>query len=101
MTLKTFMAGVLLAASGCLVVVPVAHSDPLIPPSPGELQYLDQARRLLPGSGDPVAVNSDGELLDLGRYSCFRRDSTGLIGYEATYVSPILTQLAFIYLCPQ
>ncbi len=94
-------AGALLAGLGCQVAVPVAHADPLTPLTPGENQFLDQARRMFPGSGDPDAANSDGELLDQGRYACFRRDSTGQIGYEVTYVSPIVTQLAFIYLCPK
>ncbi|WP_131815186.1 hypothetical protein [Mycolicibacterium holsaticum] len=53
-------------------------------------------RRVLPGSGDPVAFNSDGELLDKGRYVCYMRDANELVGYEATLVSAIVTQLAFI-----
>lgn len=101
-TLKRLMAGVLLAGSGgCLVGVPLAQADPLTPLTPAENAFLDHARRVLPGSGDPVAFNSDGELLDQGRYVCMKRDTVGQVGYEATFVSPIITQLAFIYLCPQ
>lgn len=100
-TLKVLTAGVLLAAPGSLVGAPGAQADPLTPPSPAEIAFLDHARRVFPGSGDPDAFNSDGELLDQGRYACMKRDLDGQVGWEATFVSPIITQLAFIYLCPQ
>lgn len=100
-TLKMIIAGVLLAGPVCLVGIPVALAEPLIPLSPAEIKFLDHARRVLPGSGDSDAFNSDGELLDQGRYACMRRDQTGQVGWESTFVSPIITQLAFIYLCPQ
>jgi len=100
-TLRKLAAGALLAGLGCLAGTSVAQADPLTPLTPGENQFLDQARRLFPGSGDPDAFKSDGQLLDQGRYACFRRDSSGLVGYEVTYVSPIITQLAFVYLCPK
>jgi hypothetical protein len=93
--------GALLAGPGCLVCGPLAHADPLTPPTPAEVQYLQEARRILPGSGDPIAFNSDGELLDRGRFACYERDVVGLVGVNGTFISPIVTQLAFIYLCPQ
>lgn len=89
-----------LAATVCLAGVPVAQAEPLVPPTPAELQYLDHLRQVLPGSGDPAAFVSDGELLDKGRYVCYMRDANDLVGYEATLVSAIVSQLAFIYLCP-
>ena len=98
-TLSSLGAGALLV--GCFVCAPAAQADPLIPPDNAEIQYLEQARRLLPIADDPVAFNSDGELLDSGRLACYRRDVTGQVGAQVTFVSPILTQLAFIYLCPQ
>lgn len=100
-TRKVLMAGVLVAGSGCLIGVSAARADPLIPPTPAEVQYLEQARRILPGSGDSVASNGDGDLLQRGRFACYQRDVIGLVGVNATFVSPILTQLAFIYLCPK
>lgn len=90
----------LLAATVCLADGPVAQADPLVPPTPAEVQYLDHLRRVLPGSRDPAAFNSDGELLDKGRYVCYMREANELVGYEATLVSAIVSQLAFIYLCP-
>ncbi|WP_284235541.1 hypothetical protein [Mycobacterium antarcticum] len=77
-----------------------AQAEPLTPLTPAELQYLDQARRVLSVSHDPLAFRSDGELLVDGRFACDKR-ATGMVGYEATLVAPALTQLAFIYLCPQ
>jgi hypothetical protein len=76
------------------------QAEPLTPLSPAELQYLDQLHRVLPLSHDPIAFRSDGELLNRGRYVCRQRDQ-GLIGQPATLESPAITQLAFIYLCPQ
>lgn len=98
-SLQPALAAVL-AATVCLADVPVAQAEPLIPPTPAEIQYLDHLRRVLPGSRDPAAFNSDGELLDKGRYVCYMRDANDLVGYEATLVSAIVSQLAFIYLCP-
>ena len=98
-TLPPALAAVL-AATLCLANVPVAQAEPLISPSPAEIQYLDHLRRVLPGSRDPAAFTSDGELLDKGRYVCYMRDANDLVGYEATLVSAIVSQLAFIYLCP-
>ena len=90
-----------MVSSTWLAGTPVAHADPLIPLTPAEVGFLDHLHRVLPGSGDPTAFNSDGEQLDKGRYACYQRDVNGLVGFEATYVSSIVTQLAFIYLCPK
>ncbi|MGV0870632.1 hypothetical protein [Mycolicibacterium sp. XJ879] len=79
---------------------PVVGAEPLVPPTPAEIDYLDQLRKILPGTGDPVAFNNDAELLAKGRYVCYMRDANELVGYEATLVSATVTQLAFIYLCP-
>ena len=98
-SLQPALAAVL-AATVCLADVPAAQAEPLIPPTPAEIQYLDHLRRVLPGSRDPAAFNSDGELLDKGRYVCYMRDVNDLVGYEATLVSAIVAQLAFVYLCP-
>jgi hypothetical protein len=95
------LACVLLAGSGCLAGVPAALADPLIPLTPAELAFLDHARRVFPGSGDPDAFNSDGELLDQGQAVCRLRADPGNAGYQATDVSSIVAQLAVIYLCPQ
>jgi hypothetical protein len=51
------------------VATPLAHADPLTPLTPGEVQYLDQARQIYAVSQNPVAFRSDGELLTDGRYS--------------------------------
>ncbi|ODQ93394.1 hypothetical protein [Mycolicibacterium holsaticum] len=103
MTKRTWLltlAGVLLAGVMHLIDSPVAQTAPLIPPTPAEIEYLDQLRRVLPGTGDPVAFNNDAELLAKGRYVCYMRDANELVGYEATLVSAAVAQLAFIYLCP-
>lgn len=77
-----------------------AHADPLVGPTPAEIAFLDHARRVFAVSHDPVSFRSDGELLGDGWYACDKR-SAGFVGTEATLVTPALTQLAFIYLCPQ
>ncbi|MDQ2638934.1 MAG: hypothetical protein M3Y83_18915 [Actinomycetota bacterium] len=77
----------------------VAQAEPLTPLTPNELQYLEQLHEVLSVTRDNAAFHSDGELLDTGRYVCHQR-TTGLVGYGATLVSPAITQLAFIYLCP-
>lgn len=100
-TLKMLAAGLLLVGPALLVSATVAPADPLTPPTPAEMQFLDQARRLLPIAPDSmVAFNSDGELLDQGRQACFMRDH-GRVGYEASMLPPIVTQLALVYLCPK
>lgn len=76
-----------------------AHAEPLIPPTPAEINFLDQARRVFAASHNPVSFRSDGQLLSDGWYACDKR-AAGFVGTEATLVTPALTQLAFIYLCP-
>lgn len=100
-TLKILTAGVLLTVPGYVVGPPAAQADPLVPLSPAELQFLEQARSILPRAGDPIAFNSDGELLDQGRLVCVRRDDYGLVGTGATLISSVIAQLAFVYLCPR
>lgn len=80
--------------------VPLSHADPLTPLTPNEIQYLDAARQVFAVSRDPASSRDDGQTLLDGRYACGERDN-GLVGYPVTYVSPILTQLAFAYLCPR
>ncbi|BBU21255.1 hypothetical protein PFJ02_11510 [Mycobacterium xenopi] len=100
-TLKMLTAGLLLVGPALLACAPAVPADPLTPPTPAEMQFLDQARRLLPITPDSmVAFNSDGELLDQGRQACFMRDQ-GRVGYEASMLPPIVTQLALVYLCPK
>lgn len=90
----------LIAASAINVIaVQPAHADPLVPPTPAEIAYLNHAHQVFAVSHDPVAFRSDGELLDLGRFACDKR-AAGFVGTESTLVTPALTQLAFIYLCP-
>ncbi len=96
---KRLLAGSLLTIALNVASAHPAQADPLTPLTPAELQYLDQVRRVLTVSGDNAAFRSDGELLDTGRYVCHQRTS-GLVGAAATGASPAITQLAFIYLCP-
>jgi hypothetical protein len=91
----------LLLGFGCLIGMPAAQAEPLVPLDNAEIQYLEQARRLLPLTDDPIAFSNDGELLVKGRLACYRRDSSRQVGYQGTFVPAVLTQLAFIYLCPQ
>ena len=76
------------------------HADPLTPLTPNEIQYLEQARKVMTATRDPMAFHGDGRLLVDGRYACARRP-TDMVGNSGTFVDPILTQLAFIYLCPE
>jgi hypothetical protein len=96
---KWLWVGPLVALAVNLAGAQSAQAEPLTPLTPGELQYLDQARRVFSVSHDPVAFRSDGELLVDARYACDIR-AAGFVGYAGTYVPPALTQLAFIYLCP-
>jgi hypothetical protein len=75
------------------------QAEPLTPLQPNEIQYLDKLRKVLTASHDNATSRSNGELLDTGRAVCQKR-SIGIIGQESTLVSPAITQLAFIYLCP-
>lgn len=90
-TLALFTAGT--------VGAPSARADPLTPLTPGELQFLDHARQVLPVTHDPMAFRSDGELLVAGHYVCDKR-AIGYGGYSGTLVTPAVIQLAFHYLCP-
>jgi hypothetical protein len=98
-TPKRLLAGSLLAIAMNVAGVQLAQAEPLTPLTPAELQYLQQLHSVFSVSRDNAAFRSDGELLDAGRYVCHQR-TNGLVGYEATLVSPVITQLAFIYLCP-
>lgn len=97
---KVLLALILLAGPVFLTGRPVAQAEPLSPPNPAEAEYLDYLHRILPGTGDPLAFNNDAELLAKGRYVCYMRDVNNLVGQQATLVSATVTQLAFIYLCP-
>ncbi len=88
------MAVVVSVAAG-----PLVHAEPLTPLTPGELQYLDQARQVFAAKHDPSAFRSDGELLTRGHFVCDKRGA-GQVGAEATFQPPAITQLALIYLCP-
>lgn len=98
--LFSLMTAVLIAGWALLANAPDALADPLVPPTPAELQYLDQLRQVLTVSKDPLAFNGDGDLLDRGRYACFMRDSNGMVGFMATQTPAAINQLAFLYLCP-
>lgn len=98
-TPTSVLAGVVAAVTINMVTAPHALAEPLTPPSPGEEQYLQQLRKVFAASHDPTSFRSDGELLSLGRFACDRRDA-GFVGQEATLLTPAITQLAFIYLCP-
>lgn len=93
------LAGVVAAVTINMAIAPQALAEPLTPPAPGEEQYLQQLRKVFAASHDPTSFRSDGELLSLGRFACNRRDA-GFVGQEATLLTPAITQLAFIYLCP-
>ncbi len=77
----------------------MAAADPLTPPPPNEIEYLNQLRRVFAAYQDPTEFRSDGELLELGRQVCFMR-SKGIVGAGATLITPAINQLAPIYLCP-
>lgn len=90
----------LLVVGASFVGAQTAHAEPLTPLSPAELQYLERLHQVFAVSHDPIAFRGDGELLDRGRYACRRRE-LGFVGQAATLEAPAITQLAFIYLCPQ
>lgn len=92
-------AALIAALAVNVVAAQPAHADPLVPPTPAEIEYLNHAHLVFASSHDPVAFRNDGELLNLGRYACDKR-AAGFVGTGATLVTPALTQLAFIYLCP-
>jgi hypothetical protein len=94
------LAGLLLAIAMNPAGAHPAQADPLTPPTPAELQYLQQVRTVLTASHNDTAFRSDGELLVDGRYVCKQRATHNLVGQEATLVPSAITQLASIYLCP-
>lgn len=95
---KTLKVGALVAlAIG--IATPLAHAEPLTPLTPGETQYLEQLHKVFAANRDPAAFRSDGELLTDGQFVCAKRN-VGQVGQPATFKSPAITQLAFIYLCP-
>jgi hypothetical protein len=101
MTSRTSWAALLLGvATAGIAVCPPAQAQPLTPLAPNEIHYLEQLRRVFAVSRNPTSFRSDGELLTLGRYACDERRA-GLVGSPVTYVDPVVTQLAFISLCPQ
>lgn len=93
------MVGALAAVIVCVTAGPAVHAEPLTPLTPGELQYLDQLRKVFAIKHDPAAFRSDGELLTRGRFVCDKR-AVGQVGSDATFQSPAIIQLALIYLCP-
>jgi hypothetical protein len=94
-TLKWLWTGLLVLIAVTIIGAPQALAEPL---TPGEVQYLAQIRRVFAANHDPVAFRSDGELLVDGRYACDRR-ANGYVGSDL--LTPAVTQLAFVYLCPR
>ena len=97
---RLLLAAALVAIGTNVIPGALAQAEPLTPLTQAELQYLEQVRRVFSVSPDNAAARSDGELLDAGRRACGHR-ADGYLGYEATRVSPIIAQLAFVYLCPR
>lgn len=93
------LAGLVLAIAINVAGAQPAQADPLTPLTPAELQYLQQVRTVLTASHNDTAMRSDGELMVDGQYACQQR-ARGFVGQEATLVPSAVTQLAFIYLCP-
>ncbi|MEZ0054093.1 hypothetical protein ABIA30_005133 [Mycobacterium sp. MAA66] len=92
-------AGLVLTIAMNVAWAQPAQADPLTPLTPAEIQYLQQVRAVLTISHNDTAFRSDGELMVDGRYACQQR-ARGFVGQEATLVPSAITQLAFIYLCP-
>jgi hypothetical protein len=99
-TLRWLSAGLLLAIAMSVAGAQPAQAEPLTPLTPAELQYLEQVRTVLTVSHNNASFRSDGELLGAGRFACQQRATHGMVGQEASLVTPAITQLAFIYLCP-
>ncbi|OBJ42496.1 hypothetical protein A5630_20885 [Mycolicibacterium mucogenicum] len=99
LTHRTSWSALLVAVAVVIEGVPMACAEPLSPPTTSEEQYLVHLHQVLSQVHNPVAFRSDGELLSQGRFACQRR-SLGLIGTQASMLTPAVTQLAFIYLCP-
>jgi hypothetical protein len=112
-TPKWMWAGLLAAVTMNIVGMPSAQAAPLTPLTPAEVQYLEKLREVLALKHDPIAFNSDGELLDDGWYVCFSRDHglaaggspnaapPAFVGQGVTLLSPAVTQVAFAVLCPK
>lgn len=89
----------------CLIAAPwiglasPASAEPLVPPTPAEMLYLDHLHQIMPGSGDPAASHGDGWFLEKGRYACSKK-AQGYVGATAILLSPIITQIAYADLCP-
>lgn len=98
-TWKCLWAVLIAALTINMVAAQPAHADPLLPLTQAEIDYLSHARQVFAVSHNPVSFRSDGQLLSDGWYACDKR-AAGFVGAEATLVTPALTQLAFIYLCP-
>ncbi|MDA4108695.1 hypothetical protein MHOL44478_15725 [Mycobacterium holsaticum DSM 44478] len=96
---RHLLMGSLLALVVPLTGAPSASAEPLTPLSPAEVEYLTQLRQVFSQYRDPAEFRSDGELLSLGRYVCEQRD-IGIVGSGATMVTPAISQLAFLHLCP-
>jgi hypothetical protein len=99
-TLRWLSAGLLLAIAMIVAGAQPAQAEPLTPLTPAELQYLEKVRAVLTVSHNNADQRSDGELLVTGRDACTKRASHGMVGTEANLITPAITQLAFIYLCP-
>jgi hypothetical protein len=95
---KRLLIGPLVAVVVTLTGVHAAQAEPWTPYTPAELQYLDQLRKVLRASHDPIAFRSDGELLTRGRNVC-ALDTMGVFGERATFETAAINQLAHIYLC--
>lgn len=93
------LAGLALAIAVNVAGADPAQADPLTPLTPAELEYLQQVRTVLTISHNDTAFRSDGELMTDGRYACQQR-ARGFVGQQATLLPSAVTQLAFIYLCP-
>ncbi|MCX2930578.1 hypothetical protein ORI20_09845 [Mycobacterium sp. CVI_P3] len=99
---RHLVASTLLALAAPLAQIPIsphATADPVTPLSAAEDEYLVRVREVFSQYRDPTEFRSDGELLSLGRLVCDQRRN-GLVGYEATLVTPAVVQLALVYLCP-
>jgi hypothetical protein len=94
------LAALLLAIAMNVAAAQPAQAEPLNPLTPAELQYLQQVRTVLSASHNDTAFRSDGELLVDGRFVCQQRASAQLVGQQATLLPSVITQLAYIYLCP-
>jgi hypothetical protein len=99
-TPRWLLAGLLLAIAMNVAGAQPAQAEPLTPLTPAQLQYLQQVRAVLSVSHNDADFRSDGELLDDGQFACEMRANKGFVGQEVTLVPSAVTQLAFIYLCP-